>query len=153
MDGRDRHRFAAAFLSGCVVAVEIRKHSLSFGCESRLPALPHESNNTGMQGVVRKDEPGALLIRQPIFHQRHIQVFVAAIELVAYNRMTEVGKMNADFMLPTSVRDHAKQRKGSIPHLVLRVEPPLDPVLGPRRRSIEPYAIFNGNSTLFVFAE
>ena len=62
-----------------------------------------------MEGVVFKNQPGALLIRQPILNQGEIQILVATVKLVADNWMTQMRKVDADLMFAAGKRFEAEQ--------------------------------------------
>jgi len=66
-----------------------------------------------VQGVIRQNEPGALLRREAIFDQRQIQILVAAVKFVADDGMAEVGEVNADLMFAAGAGDEAEEGKMS----------------------------------------
>jgi hypothetical protein len=69
---------------------------------------PGETDGAGMEGLMVKDEPGALLVRQADLDEREIQVLVAAVKLVADNRMAKVREVDADLMFPAGERFEAE---------------------------------------------
>ena len=75
------------------------------------PAAPDKAHGTGMQGLIGQNEPRLLLRRQAILHQRQIQVLVAAVQLVADNRMAEVSKVDADLVFAAGMGNEAEQGK------------------------------------------
>ncbi len=64
-----------------------------------------------MQGVMRQNEPGALLRRQAIFDQRQIYIFITAVEFVADNGMAEMGEMDADLMFAAGAGNDPQEAK------------------------------------------
>lgn len=62
-----------------------------------------------MQRLVGQNEPGPLLRRQAVFNERQVQVFVAAIQLVANNRVAEMGEVKADLVLAAGVRSYSQE--------------------------------------------
>ena len=67
-----------------------------------------------MESLMRKKEPRLLLGRQAVFHQGQVQVFIAAVQFVADNRMAEVREMNADLVFPAGVGGYTQERKWKI---------------------------------------
>ena len=100
------------------------------------PAAPGETKGAGVQGVMRQNEPGALLIGQAIFDQRQIQILVAAVEFIADDGMAEVGEVDADLVLATGAGNEAKEGKREWSHLtsafakLRRDKPALSPASG-----------------------
>jgi len=64
-----------------------------------------------MQGLVGKNEPGTLLVRQTVLNQSQIQVLVASIQLVAYDRVPQVRQVNANLMFSSRIRSNTQQRE------------------------------------------
>ncbi len=85
----------------------------NFGRRDELAGLtaPVKLQPSGVQGVVRQDEPGALRVGEPVFHERQIEVFVAAIYLIAHNRIAEVREVDADLVFAAGQRAEAEQGK------------------------------------------
>ena len=72
---------------------------------------PRKRKPSGVQGVIRQDEFFPLCVGQPAFDEGEIQIHVAAINLVADDRMTEVREVDADLMFAAGVRTNTEQRK------------------------------------------
>ena len=64
-----------------------------------------------MEGVVFKNEPGALLVGETLLDKGKIQILVAAVYFIADNRVTKVREMDPDLMLAASARQDAKEGK------------------------------------------
>ena len=60
---------------------------------------------------MRQNQCSFLLIAQPAFDQRQIQILVTAIDFVPDDRMANVREMNANLVLAAGSRQDAKQRK------------------------------------------
>ena len=76
-----------------------------------------------MQSVVRQNEPGALVIGQPVFHEREIEIGIAAIDLIAHDGMAEVREVQADLMFAAGERANAKEREWQLSHLTPALSP------------------------------
>jgi hypothetical protein len=64
-----------------------------------------------VEGVVFKYQFGALGVGQAVLREGQIAVFVAAVELVANNRVTQVCEVDADLVFASGVRDDADKRE------------------------------------------
>ncbi len=124
-----------------------------------------------MQRVIWQNELRPLRGSEPIFHQRHVQVLVTTIELVAHDRMTDVCKVNAYLVLPAGMGNNAKHGKlpryraddwplrlGTLLNFLFRFrflgfQPLLDPVLRQRRYPIGADTVFDRDRAPFVFSE
>ena len=89
--------------------MEIGEPCLRLGTKNQIPVLPPEGHNGCVQRVMRENQSLALLCRQTIFDQCEICVLVAAVDLVAHNRMTEVRKVNAELVFATRARRDSQQ--------------------------------------------
>ena len=63
------------------------------------PVLPRECDVGGVQCVMGQNQPRLLLGCEPVFDQREITILIPAVNLVADDGMSEMGKMNADLVL------------------------------------------------------
>ena len=129
-----------------------------------------------MQGVMRQNEPGALLRRQAIFDQRQIYIFITAVEFVADNGMAEMGEMDADLMFAAGAGNYPQERKWNVEDgrwivsssfssssivLVFRlsrtrtrtIEAAFDPVFGLGGRAAGTHAVLDGDAAALVPAE
>ena len=61
-----------------------------------------------MQCVMRQHQCNALLLRKPILDKGKIAILVTAVNFIAYDGMTKVGKMDSDLMFASRSRKHAK---------------------------------------------
>ena len=68
------------------------------GGEIVMAVAPRELQAAGVEGVLRQDEPGALVRGESPFHKGEIKVGVAAIEFVAHQGMAEVLQVKAELM-------------------------------------------------------
>lgn len=66
-----------------------------------------------MEGMVFKYQFGALGVGQAVLRKGQIAVFVAAVEFIANNRMTEMGEVDADLMFASGVWKDAEKREWS----------------------------------------
>ena len=85
---------------------------LGRGGEIVRPAAPFELQAAGVEGVLRQDEPGALVRGESPFHKGEIKVGVAAVEFVAHQGMAEVLQVEAELMFAAGVRMQTQKRKG-----------------------------------------
>lgn len=69
------------------------------------PAAPDKAHGTGVQGLIRQNEPRPLLRCQAVFDQGQVQVFIAAVQFVANDGMAKVGKVKADLVFAAGARD------------------------------------------------
>ena len=88
---------------------KIQEPRLRLHLETAFRTAPVEGDRLGVKGVIRKNEKGALGFGETAFDQGEIALLVAAVELIADNRMAVVGKMDADLMLPTVHRMDGKE--------------------------------------------
>ncbi len=84
-----------------------------------------------MKGVVFKNQPGALLLRQPVLDQGEIQILVATVKFVADNRMTKVRKVDADLMFAAGAGFEAEQGERGWRMGMVDGEPTSRPALSP----------------------
>ena len=113
-----------------------------------LPA-PVETHFRRVQRMAPQHQSPPLLRGHPVFHQGQVQVFVAAVELVADHRMPVVREVDADLMFAPGQRLHAQQSKIALrPH-----ETALHLELRLCRRAVGPDAIFDRDFARFVPAE
>jgi hypothetical protein len=118
----------------CVVSDKFKKPWFRFAGKFPGLAAPGETQGTGMEGVVLKNEPGALFVSETLLDEGEIEILVAAIDFVADDGMAEVGKMDADLMLAAGAGLDAEQGEAE-----LRVEScelraaRLTPALSPHR--------------------
>ena len=88
---------------------------LGFAGERDVPMAPGEADGAGVERLMGQDETLPLLGRQTVFHQRKIKVFVAAVEFVPDDRMTQVGQVNADLMFPAGEgKDTEQSKRGEV---------------------------------------
>lgn len=76
-------------------------------------------------------------------------MLIAAVKLVADDRVAEVLKVDADLMLPPGVRIHPQQAE-------IALHPrktPLHSEVRPRRRAIGAHAVLDGNDRALVFPQ
>ena len=76
--------------------------------------MPDEPYAAGVQGLVGQNEPRLLLRGQAIFDQRQIQVFIAAVQFVADDRMAEVGEVDTDLVFAAGEGNYSQKRKRKI---------------------------------------
>ena len=86
---------------------------IRFGRGEKLAGLaaPLELQPAGVQGVVRQDEPGALLLGKPVLDQRQIQIRITAVNLVAQDGMAEMRQVKAKLMFAAGERTQAEEGK------------------------------------------
>jgi len=99
-----------------------------------------------MQSMEGEEQASALFIGKPVFDEREIQVFVATVEFVADNGMSDVGQVNPDLVFAAGVRHDAKQSERP-------VEPTFDPILRLCRRAIEADAVLNRHAAVLIFTK
>jgi hypothetical protein len=90
-----------------------------------------------------------LLFCQPIFNERQIQIFIAAVKLVADNWMAEVREMDSDLVFAPGARDDLQQGKFS--HATRKCS--FDEKFRLRRRAVGTHAIFDRHAAGFIFAQ
>src|SRR5947208_16962121 len=73
-----------------------RKPGFRLRGESELGVPPDEANASRVQRVMRQNEPHPLLVGKPILDQRHIYIFITAVQLVADDAVANVGEVNPD---------------------------------------------------------
>ena len=124
-----------------------------------------------MQGVIGQNELLLLLVSEPAFHQRQIQIRVTAVNFIAHDGMAEMRQVDADLVFAAGARQDAEQRK---PHLAPALSPrrtggegerfavvvPVVPgksfqnlELRLRCRPISAHTILDGDAAVFVFAQ
>ena len=124
-----------------------------------------------MERLVLKNQDGSLFRGQAVLDERQIHILIAAIKLVADDRMADVREMDADLVFATGMRTQAQKRKA---HLTLALSPrptggegelfarplhnwpgktPPDEKFRLRRRAIGADAIFDGDDAAFIPAE
>lgn len=99
--------------------------------------------------MVGEDEPLFLFGCEPVFDEGHVEVFVAAIELVANDGMTDMREMNADLVLAASVRENTEQGEVALG----ASEAALDGEVGVGCGAVGADAVLNGDAAVAVFAE
>ena len=75
------------------------KPTLRFGREILDSTPPYEPDATGVQRMMRQDQPPSLFLRQPVFNEGQIQVFIAPVNFVPHDRMAEMGQVDSDLVL------------------------------------------------------
>ena len=65
-----------------------------------------------MERVLRQDEPGALLRRQPSLDQGEIEIGVAPVKLVAHDGVPQMGQMQPELVLASRQRAQGKKGEG-----------------------------------------
>jgi len=112
-----------------------------------------------MERVVFKNQARVVGIGQAVLRKRQIAVFVAAVKLVADNRMANVREMYPDLMFAARVRNDPKQREGQwrggngTGGWRGAKEPALDEELRQRGRSAGAHAILDGDNAALVLAQ
>ena len=115
-----------------------------------------------MEGVVCKNQAGALRFGQAAFDEGQITFLVAAVNLVANDGMAEVGEVDAELVFATGAGDQAQQRKRGWRIKPARGDarptnggnkPALDKKIRLRGRAIGADAILDGDAAVLVPAE
>ena len=57
-----------------------------------------------MQGMVLKNQPGALLRSQPVLDQCEVQILIAAVKFISHNRVPKKRQVNPDLMFAACMR-------------------------------------------------
>ena len=96
-------------VSSTKCAGEIREPRLGGAGECPGLIAPGETHGAGVQGVIFKNETGALLPGQAVLDQREIQILVTTIDFVAHDRMAEVREVDADLMFAAGARPDAEE--------------------------------------------
>ena len=90
---------------------KLREPTLRFATELHRPAPPLESQRARVQRMIPQDQLRPLFVRQSPFHQRQIQIHVAAVNLVAHDGMPDMREVDADLVFATRARKKAEERK------------------------------------------
>ena len=125
------------------------KPVLRFRAKDPIPFPPTKANLHGVKSLVFQNKLPTLFIRQPVLDKGQVQVFVAAVEFVANDRVPDVREMNTDLVLPASPRPNIEQRKLAFNAL----ETADNRTFRFRRRSVVTHLILNGNDTVIVPAQ
>ena len=112
---------------------------------------PGKPDGNGVERVVLKNQPGPLRFGQALFHQGEIQIFIAAVKLVADDRMTEMREMDAKLVLATGKRlepdqsERRGRREGGGRLRQFADETAFDPKFRLRGRSVRTDAVLDGD--------
>src|SRR5450756_101019 len=103
---------AFRFVSGPLLpAREFAEPRLGWCLEIIILPAPREAQPSGVQGMVRQNEPLSLLIGQPAFNQGQIQVFIATINLVAHDGMPQMRQVQTDLVLAAGPGGNLQERE------------------------------------------
>ncbi len=84
-----------------------------FGKKHLNPTVQRQHHTQSMKRMAGEDEPFLLPRRQAPADEIEVKLFVTSIELVANDRMPQMGQVDPDLMLPASFRFHFQQ--GELP--------------------------------------
>ena len=77
--------------------------------EFHFGAAPLEADAGGVEGLVGKDELGALLGGETIFDEGEVAIFVGAGDFIADDGVAGVGQMDADLVFAAGVRTDVEE--------------------------------------------
>ena len=90
------------------------KPRFGFGLEHTILPAPDKSQFGRVQSMVRQYQPLTLLICQPIFNQRKVQIFISSIQFITHDWMAEMRQMDSDLVLAACVWLNAQEGEGLI---------------------------------------
>ena len=99
-----------------VVSHEAGEPRLGRAGKFQRPAAPDKFDRAGVEGVVFKNQAGALRGGEPAFDKGQVAFLVAAVDLVADDGMAEVGEVDADLVFAAGAGEEAQKRKRSAEH-------------------------------------
>jgi hypothetical protein len=94
------------------VVDKFREPGLGGALNFKRPAAPEKPQRPGVQGVIFKNQPRALQIGQAAFDKGQITILLAAVNLVADDRMAEMRQVNAELVLASGAGDEAEKAEG-----------------------------------------
>src|SRR5882672_11432753 len=135
---------------------EFTENFLGFCFKGHFLSVPVKSHSARMEGLVRQNQPLPLFIRQSIFNQRQIQIFIATVQFIPNDWMADVREVNADLVLSPGVKPNAHKaepRTASRLRKFQALESVLNPEFRQRGRTVRAHAVFNRHFTRFILAQ